>query len=742
MDEGFLAMERSASSAWVDDWLNPYWASTPHGDVLLGATPDMANCWRAMLEWIASLCQGDLPALKERVTRQTRDLGMAFRLLGDEDERPWPLSPIPLLIDEAEWNAIDSAIGQRADLLEYIITDIYGPQSLVTSGVLPAPVITGSPHFWRQMIGVKPARNRHLHFYAATLGRGPDGEWRVLADHCRTPAGAGYALENRLAMARSTGALLGNLNVKRLASFFSDFRAGLAACCERVEPRIGLLTPGRFNQSYAEQAHLARYLGFLLVEGEDLSVRDDQLFVRTIEGLKHIDAVWRRIDSTLLDPLAFDSRSTIGVPGFLDAVTAGNVVVANALGAGVVESSAFTAFLPALAREILDTDLAIPNIASWWCGQQAECNRVLGSLDNMVIAPAFGQPVQGLEDGQPRLGASLDAAERVALVEAIKRRPQDYIGQEVVRLSTMPALMNGGLGARPFTLRVFAARNKDGKWCVMPGGFARLANEGDIRAAVMGEGAYSADVCIIGKGVEPPVSLLPADLEPKIRRIAGTLPSRAADDLYWLARYIERSEMTLRIIRAILGGSMEVNSGVGFSAQTMNRLQDLLLARDAVADTHSPPSIVSFCRSALNDQQVSGSVRTLLRTARTIGLGMRDRLSPDVWRLLDSEWPSLYADNVGSMLDQTTALTDRCSAFAGLASENMGRTAGWRFHDLGRRVERAINICQLIRLFGSPPVGTDDLVILLDLCDSQISYRSRYLLGLSLFPVRDLVGLE
>jgi uncharacterized circularly permuted ATP-grasp superfamily protein/uncharacterized alpha-E superfamily protein len=730
---------------WGRGWLDSYAAKSGVGDVLRGDYGRGARWWHQLFEGVATLSEGRLAVLQDRVTRQVTDLGTAFRLPGESEERAWPLSGMPLLIGEDEWQGIADGICQRADLIETLLGDIYGSQELVAKGAMPAALVAGSRHFWRQMIGTPPPGGHRLMIYAADLGRGPDGEWRVLADHARAPAGAGYALENRLAQSRVMGTLQTRLNVKRLAPFFAAFRAGLAAACRRAEPRIGLLTPGRYNQSYAEQAHLARYLGLLLVEGDDLAVREDRLYVRTIDGLKRIDALWRRMDSRFIDPLAFDAGSAIGVPGLMDAMAAGNVVIANAPGTGVVESSAMAAFLPALSRKLLGADLLLPNIATWWCGQDGPRAEVEAALDALLIAPAFGERPRGLPDGGPVLGAGLAGPARGRLLEDMRLRPQDYVGQEVVRLSTMPVISDGQLVPRPFTLRVFAARDGDGRWTVMPGGFARLGDAADVRATVMGEGAFSADVCIVGSKPVEPVSLLPIHVP--IRRNPGTLPSRAADNLYWLGRYVERAESTLRLVRATLGGSIDADSGAALLPATIKRLADLLVSSGAApldeeaAKSEAAKDVPALALAALEGGGIA-SVRTLMGIVRTIGEGTRDRLSADVWRLIEAPIAVANSSDPAEMLARAMVLQERLSALAGLAAENMGRTAGWRFHDLGRRIERAIQVCRLLRNFAGNEASADDLTTLLDLTDSQISYRSRYMTGIALVPVRDLVALD
>jgi len=753
--QGEMMAELPGMPSLGEGWLRSYIAKAGAADVVRGDVGRGARWWQSLFDGVARQSEGRLDMLQQRMVRQVRELGTAYRFPGEEVERPWPVSTMPLLIGEDDWAIIAAGVSQRADLLERTLDDLFGEQTLIAGGALPAALVTGNRAFWRSQIGIKPPGGYHLHIYAADLGRDPSGQWRVLDDHVRAPVGAGYALENRLAATRLFGALQTRLHVERLAPFFSAFREGLSAVCRRSEPRIGLLTPGRYNQSYAEQAHLARYLGLLLVEGSDLAVREDGLFVRTIEGLKRIDALWRRIDSRLLDPLAFDAGSAIGVPGLMDAMAAGQAVIANAPGAGAVESTAMAAFLPTLARRLMGEDLILPNIATWWCGQDVPRAQVEARLDELLIAPAFGETPMGLRKGRPVLPSSLSGEDRTRLLDGMRRRPMDYVGLEDVHLSTAPVVLDGQLVPRPFTLRVFAARDANGEWTVMPGGFARIGDESDARATVMGEGAFSADVCVVGNRAVEPVSLLPQKLP--IRRNPGTLPSRAADNLFWLGRYLERGEATLRLIRATLGGSIVADGGAALVPLTLDRLGTMLIASGAAAplvhedeedeedlfaeDIGETHDLRELALLAL-DGDSPASVATLMRHARSIASGTRDRLSADVWRLVDAPLPKALSEDAEATLARAIEMQERFLALAGLAAENMGRTAGWRFHDLGRRIERALWGCRLVRCFGGDDASSDDLTTLLDLCDSQISYRARYLTGLSLEPVRDLVALD
>ncbi|WP_375391678.1 circularly permuted type 2 ATP-grasp protein [uncultured Sphingomonas sp.] len=716
-------------------WLAEYRARAPAEDVL-AAAPDPA--WATMLAELAAVASDDLDHARERVRRHAADIGIGFRTVGEAEERPWPVSPVPLLIPAAEWDGIAAGVVQRAELLEAVLADLYGLQRLVADGRLPAAVPAGSPLYLRQLVGLPPPGGRHLHCVAVDLARGPDGRWRVLADHLRAPAGVGYALENRLAVSRTLGGLGERLNVQRHAPFFAALRAGLAAMCRRADPRIGLLTPGRYSPSYAEQAHLARYLGFLLVEGADLAALDGKLYVRTVAGLKRIDALWRRVDPRLLDPLTFDTRSQIGVPGLMDAWAAGHLVLSNAPGAGMLEARAFAAFLPALAEPLTGAPLRLPQVATWWCGQERERAQVERDLDRLVIAPAFADPPLGLPGGEPVAGAALDGAARAALLADLARRPQDYVGQEPVRRATMPVVIGAALAPRPFTLRVFAARGADGGWTVLPGGFARIGEEADAPTAVIGEGSWSADVAVFGPEPVAPVSLLPAADTLAVRRNPGTLPSRVADDIFWLGRYLERGETLLGAIRLLLGDSIDAAGGAVLAPETVGRLVGLIVGMGAAPP---PPSVARQHLTALARTAIEAtgdsSVAGINAQARRLGDGMRDRLSADMIRLLEAPFPTQRG-----MLDRTGTLQRRYAAIAGLAAEHMVRTDAWRFLDLGRRLERGLAIARAVRLFGLPGGAPDDWSVLLDLADSQISYRQRYLTGIARVPVVDLVALD
>jgi uncharacterized circularly permuted ATP-grasp superfamily protein/uncharacterized alpha-E superfamily protein len=713
-------------------------------DEFIGPDGQPRSHWLKFFHALSELGTEEIDRRFATADRNIRDTGVSYRAYADTSERAWPLSHLPLLIEADEWHAIAAGVTQRARLLEAVVRDIYGPAELVENGDLPASAVTGSADYLPQLQGLQPISGNFLYLYAADIGRGPDGKWWVIGDRTQAPSGAGYALANRLVQSRAFPALYRDMNVKRLAPFFQAFRDGLMGAASHADPRICLLTPGPYNETYFEQAYLARYLGFLLVEGGDLTMRDSEINVRTIAGLKRADVIWRRIDSDYADPLELNARSRLGVPGLVDALREGGVVMANALGSGVLEAPVMMSFLPRLCRRILGEDLLMPNVATWWCGQPRERERVLAHPERMAITGAFGNPVLGHSANQAIVGASLTADEKRQLLADIERRGVDYVGQEVVNLSTTPVWEAGRLEPRPFVLRVYAARTRDG-WSIMPGGFCRISGRPDARAVSMGEGVRSADVWVLSDRPVEHVTLLPTDETIRIRRVMGHLPSRAADNLFWLGRYLERAEATLRLIRCLAGRLIETDTASN-ARPAIERIVRLFIAWGTVP-TKASAEVMQLAATGLHSSKEFGSALALVRDAHRAASFIRERLSTDTWRLIEQLRVGLDRDEDASLteaeaFERANAALEIIAAIAGLAQENMSRGAGWHFLQMGRRIERAINTCRFARHFAHSEAPVEELDILLDLIDSPITYRSRYMMGVALGPVRDMAVLD
>jgi uncharacterized circularly permuted ATP-grasp superfamily protein/uncharacterized alpha-E superfamily protein len=700
--------------------------------------------WRSFLAMLAELGGDEINRRFAAADRYLRGSGVFYRVYEDAAgiERPWPLSHVPLIIEPNEWRELEAGLIQRAELLEAVLADSYGPATLINEGRLPAALIAGNPEFLRPLYGVPPPGGAHLRFYAVDIGRGADGCWWVLSDRAQAPSGAGYAIENRLALSRAIPAIYRGARVERVAPFFQAFQAELAALSRQDGAHICLLTPGPLSETYFEHAYLARYLGLLLVDGEDLIARDDGVFIRTVSGLRRTEVLLRRIDADFADPLELNAASRLGVPGLLQAVRDGKVTIINALGAGLVEARAMLAFLPALAPMVLGADLKIPNIATWWLGRADVREEMLPKLDQMVVAAAFESPIDGRSASEV-LGAKLDDAQRSALLQSIRDRGGDYVLQEAVTLSSMPVWRDGELQPRPFTLRLFLAKVGE-RWQVMPGGFVRIAEHADARAVTLQRGAATADAWVLTHGPVGETTLLPHPERMPVQRAAGLLPSRAADNLFWVGRYVERTEATLRLVRSMVNRIAEVDDA---AALVIARIGGLLGGWSAIPENTNQASPAFMARAALTRGDLDGSLPYLVSAARAAASVIRDRFSPDAWRAIN-DLATLIADPLpigpaeSAMTERVEAGLRIIAALSGLAQENMTRRAGWRFLELGRRMERALLTCRLVRAFARATPIDGGLDLLLELADSQITYRQRYLMVAAPTPVIDLVLLD
>jgi uncharacterized circularly permuted ATP-grasp superfamily protein/uncharacterized alpha-E superfamily protein len=617
---------------------------------------------------------------------------------------------VPLVIDESEWTVISRGLKQRAELLETVVADVYGDNKLVSQGLIPPELIARNEEFLRPMVGIKPASGHFLHFIAFELGRGPDGGWWVLGDRTQAPSGAGFALENRVATTRALSDIYAKMNIHRLAGFFRGFRDALFAEARKKDGRVGILTPGQHNETYFEHAYIARYLGFMLLEGEDLIVENGEVMVRTVAGPKPVSVLWRRMDASFTDPLELRYDSRIGTPGMTEALRQGSISMVNALGSGILETRAFAAFMPRVGHALLGGDLELPEIATWWCGQDNERGKVLADFDKLMIGPAFSTSLPFDDLKGTALGSTMTPEQKAAVVDLISANGSEYVGQEPVRLSTAPVYVDGKLEPRPITLRVYAARTADG-WTIMPGGFARVGSTLDTAAIAMQRGGQAADVWVVSSKPVEPISLLPREGEKLVHSAAGALPSRAADNLIWLGRYAERCEATVRILRAYNARLAEVSN------------PDLPLLKDcrAYLETIDVDATTALPEGLLN------AIDSAVHSAAQV----RDRFSPDGWLALNDlqKTASRFADRIKPGDDATRAMTvllRKLAGFSGLVHENMYRFAQWRFLEIGRRIERAIQMARITSWLTRKDAPDGSLEMLLEIGDSVMSHRRRY----------------
>jgi uncharacterized circularly permuted ATP-grasp superfamily protein/uncharacterized alpha-E superfamily protein len=671
--------------------------------------------------------------------KEIRASGVTYNVYADPKgtDRPWDLDVLPMLIPPEEWVEIERGIQQRADLFNRILADLYGDQRLLREGLVPTGLVHGHGGFLRPAHGTRPPGGVFLYVYAADLARSPDGRWWVMADRTQAPSGAGYALENRLIVSRAFPELFRDLSVQHLAAFFAALRDSVSrsAPSDGGPPRIVVLTPGPFNETYFEHAFLARYLGFPLVEGTDLTVRDGQVFVKTIDGLKRVHAILRRQDDDYCDPLELRADSALGVPGLAACARQGSVLMANALGSGVLESGALLGYLPRLCERLVGESLRMPSIATWWCGERAALDDALTRMGGLVFKPA--DPAWRFEPvfGQDLVG---EAADRFRA--RIRAQPERYVAQELVAMSQAPVLDRSHprrLAARSVGLRVFAAATPNG-YVVMPGGLTRVAPEADARVISMQRGGGSKDTWVISPGpVDASFTLLHNRVGPEdLVRGGASISSRVAENLYWFGRYSERCDDAARLLRVSLAQSL-LEGDDNAVAPTLALVKRFgIELPEGGTDT--------ALRAAATREDDPAGLGANLRRLSMVAFSLRDRMSLDNWRTINGLVRDPLFGRTGSLAETFTWL-DRIvrelMTMAGFALDGMTRDDGWRFLSMGRRIERLAFMC-LALLTAVEEGRTSGLTWLLELADSIVTYRTRYVSRPEWLPVLDLLILD
>jgi uncharacterized circularly permuted ATP-grasp superfamily protein/uncharacterized alpha-E superfamily protein len=752
-NENLLSRQAGNVQAVASSLFSGYSANPHFYDEMIDAGGQVRPQWRQFRNWLDEVGPDEFARRWEQAQAQLYENGIAYGLYGQGDEqegaRPWNLDALPLLLPAAEWQTVSAALVQRAELLNAILADLYGPQRLLTAGWLPPEILFAHPGFQRAYHGCTPPNGRFLHLYSADLARSPEGSWWVLSDRTEAPSGVGHVLENRIVMSGMLPGLFHACQIERLAPYFIALRESLAslAPAQRENPRTVLLSKGAGTPSYFEDAYLARYLGYILVEGGDLAVRNSRVMLKTLGGLRPVDVVLRRTDSDQCDPLELVSTGNEGPVAFMQAVRTGRVAVANSLGAGIVESPVFQAFIPRLCEHLLGEPLKMPNNATWWCGDKPTLNYVLDHLDRLVLRRAFRQ-----RSGELEFNQRVDQLPLAQLKEMLKASPGEFVAQERITRSTGPVWNAGRLTPAHIALRAYVAAGGD-SYVVMQGALARTsATPRPLDLSILaGEG--SQDVWIVSDQPVSQVSLLRSRGSGIcLQRGGAELPSRVADNLFWLGRHLERADAHARLLRTLVSRLTDE-----VSAEDMSELPALLraLAKQGQIEPgfalegmrEALPAIEQALPNAVLDESQSGSLRATVTALYRTASQVRDRLSLDSWRIVHRIHRRLRAldaadeievSDLPAVLDQ---LIVRLAAINGLVMESMTRSLGWRFLDLGRRIERAQQTVSLIHsmLERQRVVPTSLLESLLEAADSSMTYRSRYLADLQVAAVLDLL---
>lgn len=735
----------------------------------IASSASLTGAWGQFFEHISDDGALNLKQRSSSLERQIRDNGVTYNVYADEGgpQRPWSLDLFPLIIEPDHWRQIEAGVTQRMRLLERVMADVYGPQQLLAQGLLPPALVQGHPGYLRAMHGVKPVGGTYLHIAAFDLARGPDGNWWVISQRCQAPSGLGYLLENRLAISGQFPQAFQAMRVQRLAGTYRALMESLKQMSPAgSDSHLALLTPGPYNETYFEHAYLARYLGLTLVEGSDLIVRDERLYLKTLKGLVPVHGLLKRVDDEYLDPLELRPDSTLGVPGLLQAIRAGHVLVANAPGSAFLESPALLGFLPALSQQLLGEELQLPALPTWWCGERSAMEEALPRLRDCAIKPTYpGSPSH--DNFVSVMGQTLSSSELDEWAERIARQSDEHTVQAYLPLSQMPTWQtaepdtltdeaNGRVEPRSVVLRVFAVSDGPQSWRVLPGGLARVAGA-EAEIATMQRGGSSADVWALTRGEVDRTTLLQPHMTPASMALRKRLvTSRAAENLFWLGRYTERAENAIRLARLTLEG-LNGEDQSSFPLLTW-------FSKMAVANTLVLPGVPVATQarrvfersliSSLGSTEGATSVGYYLRALKMTGATVRERLSQEHWRVIVRAEEELFARCAAhasrgdyssqEALQVLKSASDHMSAITGAQTDRMTRDDGWRLLSIGRHIERLSFLASaLLRGLETGSVHTDGgFEAMISLFDSTITFHAQFQQSRDLAALIDLLVLD
>jgi uncharacterized circularly permuted ATP-grasp superfamily protein/uncharacterized alpha-E superfamily protein len=716
-------------------------------DELVTGQKSIRYHWQGILSVIRAL-PGGLGERVESARRQLEESGATVNLLDDRGAPRWTFDPLPFVVSPDEWSELETGLIQRARLLDAVLADLYGPQALLKERLLPPMLVHANRHFLRPcqvMDGQAPTR--HLAHYAVDLVRLGSGRWHVLADHTEVPSGIGYALEMRRVLARSLPEAFRSIPVRHLRPFVDRWHDSLLAMAPGGvrNPNMAVLTPGSLSATYFEHVYLSRVLGVPLVEGGDLVARDGEVSIKTLAGLRPVHMLLRRLDSAFVDPLELRADSALGITGMVEATRSGRITLANALGSGVVETPAMMPFLERLSEHLLGQPLSLPSLDVWWLGEPAALAFALANLDLMIVRRCLGV------DREPIVVGMLEPAERKVFEAEIRAQPGQFVAQYPVTPSLSPKWDGESLAPSAVVLRVFVSADGDG-YRVLPGGLAREpAGDTCLRSLGRLNGTLK-DVWVLAEDA--------ADVQvPSTRRFhqlavergGADLQSRVADNLYWLGRYIERLDNDARLLRTT---ATKVAQGAVSPRDAIElRLLGRLLSQADLMDRGaalSAPENTAFQQGLGAIATDDSGLITVLDAIQRLTSSMRDRFSVD---MITAAGPVMAEvrqrlraarGNLDPLLAALDDIVRFVAILSGLAQENMTRGTGWRFLDLGRRLERAkFVVTGALAPFTQSPIDWDAAMwVALELCDSTITYRTRYLGQLQPAPVLDLVMLD
>jgi uncharacterized circularly permuted ATP-grasp superfamily protein/uncharacterized alpha-E superfamily protein len=705
-------------------------------DLAISSSGDVSEHWMNLLDDFQKLGLSNLSQREVKIQRILRDDGATYKPYTDQ-ERTWQLDSVPLLLDSDNWQQIEAGLLERSQLFDLLLKDIYGKQELIHQGVIPPDAVFSHPGFLRPCYGIDFPNEHALILHAVDMLCTSENEVRIIGDRTQSPSGAGYALENRTVMTRVFPELFRKAQVRRLAMFFQTLRHKLNSLVPEGElPNIVVLTPGSRSESYFEHAYLANYLGYSLVQGRDLTVRNGSVWTKSLSGLSRVDVILRRVDDFYCDPAELKSDSYLGVPGLLEVVRTGKVVVANPLGSGILENPVFYKYLSSISEALTGKDLQLPSAKTWWAFDPLDKEYINDNLTDLIIKPVFRRSGQ-----YSIIARDLSSEEQDNVRQLINANPLKYIAQEIIQPSYAPCWQEQNFVPRPTILRSFVVAGET-DYKVMPGGLTRIGRDTEDRLITNQLAALSKDTWILSKEPEQYVSLW-SDSAGHIsisEEQEQNLPSRVVENMFWLGRYAIRAEYALRLLRTVF---VQLNNTEKLSDKSY---RTILLSITKVTETYpgfTATDSVLFenpeaeLLSIIIDVDRTGSVASSLNEMLNCAEEVKVLLSADTQRVINDIRDNVNSLEIAIRNDFASApeealdpLVTSLLALSGLFQESMIRGYGWRFIEIGRNLERAYQTMSMLKALLVPVLNEYDedsvLETVLLTLETLITYRRRY----------------
>ena len=707
--------------------------------------------WKEIHDNLERVGLRQLEQKQTEIDWRLEDNGVTYNIYNDPEgtNRRWNLDPIPFVLENEEWEEISKGLKQRAKLLNLIFKDLYTEQKLIKEGIIPAEIIFGHKGFIPEVFNFENTDYYTMKYYAADISRGPNGKFWVISDKTQSPSGLGYAIENRLTMNSILNDLYPKVEILKIAKFIDDFKTMLKnnSSKNNENPLITLLTPGPHNETYFEHSYLSSFLNLTLVQGEDLLEKNNQLWLKSLSGLKRVDAMIRRVDSAYCDPLELRSDSQLGVAGLVNVIRKNNISMINPIGVGILENIGLNPFMKNIAKFLLNEELILPQIATWWCGQKEELDFVIKNIKTLMI-----KKINRTDGIEIHIGNNLDEQELSDLIKKIQRNPNYYVGQEIIDFSTVPSFNKGKIEPRNAVIRSFAYLDKN-EFKVMPSGLVRVSASKDSLVVSNQKGGTSKDLWILGKNEEFTGNNVFKNREVIDSRLEN-ISTKRAENLFWLGRYLNRAITVARMIRFNLKSMLNINryddnTNAKKATKILNTsLTHLTMTYPGFLTENDIKPIVEIIDLIQNSNR-AGTLSFSLHMLGSINTNVKNLLTMEAWRIFEKmqkEWLSYGKQQIitnREHISELDKLLIYLMAYKELIDESIFKEQGLILYDIGCKIEISQLLISKLRSLLTNKLDMlleyDVLDSLLNSYESYNSYRAYYKSSLEISNVLEFL---